>query len=128
MFNEQAVQALLQLAGPGLRVDRANANTVRFEVFSVKAKRGVMLLPLTFALEVEVFVSLDPASATYRFSGRSFEASGFSMRAETFRGIYRRKEWGKYLTWDGIVSVKFDTGAVFDRIEAVLQPLGWRRA
>lgn len=77
-------------------------------------------MPLNFNLEVELFVRLDDATRTYAFSGRPFELDGFSMSQESFRGVYRRKEWGKHLAWDGMVPVKFDTGAVFDRIDAAL--------
>lgn len=126
MSTAQAVAALLHLAGPALSVEQVTANTVRFGVFSAKSKRGKMMLPLTFKMEVELFVQLDENRMTYSFSGRSFETSGFSMSTESFRGVYRRREWGRVLTWDGVVPVKFDTGVVFDRIEQVLIPHGWK--
>ena len=128
MSDGQAIESLLSLAGPSFKIERAGADAVRVEIFSVRSKRGRVLMPLSFNLEVEILVTLDAATRRYSFSGRSFESSGFSMHAERFTGVYRRKEWGKYLTLDGVVPVKFDTGAVFDRIEATLQPLGWRRA
>lgn len=127
MNREEAIQSLLALAGPSFRAERIGTHAVRVEVFSVKSKRGKILIPFNYNLEVEILVTLQEESGTYSFSGRSFETSGFSMRQERFTGIYRRKEWGKHLTLDGVVPVKFDTGAVFDRIEDSLVPLGWMR-
>ena len=126
--TEEALEAILALEGSSFRVARNGPSAARVEVFSVQSKRGRVLMPLNFELEVEVFVELDEAAGTYAFSGRSFEVNGLSMHIETFWGRYRRREWGKVLTTDGVVSVKFDTGIVFDMIEDALRPLGWKRA
>lgn len=127
MSTNEAIESLLALAGPAFRIERTDHNQVRVDVFSLKSKRGKVLMPLNLNLEVEIFVTLDEENQSYRFNGHSFETSGFSMRTERFTGIYRRKEWGKHLTLDGVQHIKFDTGAVFDRIEEVLRAQGWRR-
>lgn len=124
---QEAVTALLSMNSPSYAIRQVEPSVVAFEVSTVKTKRGKILVPFIYNIELELNVKLDESSKTYSFSGKSYERTTFSVSTETFKGVYRRKEWGKHLTHDGIKTVKFDTGAIFDEIEGVLRSLGWSR-
>lgn len=125
---QKATEALLSMNSKAHIVKELQPSTVLFQVSTVQTKRKKIVLPLIYSIELEIIVDLDETSKTYSFSGKTYERTRFSVAVETFRGVYRRKEWGKYVTHDGETVVKYDTGAIFDEIETVLQNLGWRRA
>lgn len=125
--TDEAIAALLTLAAPSFQIEQISPHAVRVQVFSAKTKRNALLTPLVLQLEVEIEVHLDGSRGTYGFSGRVFEGTGFSMSTQTFRGVYRERRFGKFVTLDGVVPVKFNTGDIFDQMDSVLQPLGWHR-
>lgn len=125
--TEQAVQALFTLQSPSLEVSRLSPSSVRIGVASVGAERGVILVPFVLRLEMEVIVNLDEQSRRYSFVNTWFESYGTSVSAQREYGVIRRREFGRYLTIDGIEAVNFDTGLVYQAIDGALAPLGWSR-
>lgn len=124
---EAAIAALLGLQNPGLPVFLADPSTVRFEVCSIGSRDGVVFDPYSVQVELIVDVQLKPEKNTYRFRSKMAESIGMSDGVSVYYGYVRLKLRNRYLTLDGVNTLEFDSVPLFERIDSVLEEVGWHR-
>lgn len=125
--TERAVEAVLNLFGASQLATRIAPSTVRVEVVNVRADNGLVMVPFTVNVEMEILIRFDEAARKYGYVSTWFGSYGLGMSMQRQYGVMRRTENGKYLTLDGVTAVEFSTGAIYDQIDAALAPLGWSR-
>ena len=123
---EQAVQAVLALAGPSLQMTRTAPDVVKIHLVNVGNDNGRVMRPLTVRVFAEMTLKFDGARRRVKHSMRSYEQAGLMSSTSVHYGRSYESYAGVYLTLDGVVPVKFSTWPVYRAIDQALARVGWR--
>ena len=124
--TEQAVQAVLALAGPSLQMTRPKPDVVKIQLVNVGNDNGRVVKPLTARVFAEMTLKFKGSRRRVRHSLKLHQQSGRSRSTAVHYGRVYNSYSGAFLTLDGVITAKFNTRSVYELIDRALAPIGWR--